>query len=29
MTIQCLIFTALGFIAAFTLIFLMFSSKSD
>ncbi len=29
MTVQCLIFTALGFIAAFTLIFLLFNPKTD
>ena len=29
MTVQCLVFIALGFIAAFTLIFLMFNHKSN
>jgi len=29
MTVQCLVFIALGFIVAFTLISLMFNHKSD
>ncbi len=29
MNLQCLIFIALGFLAAFTLLFLMISHKSD